>query len=142
MRSHTRVLGDRNNRKYLDCLGKPLQVGDTVMWFVAQSSSIHWNIGVIDKIVDTDQPAYLGYEMFTMPGDSVRIESWDTAYTLRVKTLDKESPHEYVWTVPMERQGVVNGRRAFRKRTLEELKTNTIRAVERVVKVDVETDLR
>lgn len=141
MSSHTRIVGDPNNRKYLDCLGKPLSIGDTVVWFVARSSSVDWNIGVVDKIVDNDHPAYIGYEPDTPPGHSERIESWDTAYTLRVKRLTKIHPLEHVWEPP-KRYDYANGQSIRTPQRLDDLRTSTIRAVERVVKVDVETDLR
>jgi hypothetical protein len=130
----TYTLGDPNNRKYLDATGKGLAPGDTVLYCVAQSSSVSMRFAIIDSFVDLSHPVYLCEK------DGNRLETWDRAYKAKVKTLAKKDSLDPYWGVPDDVQYVPNGQgfdRIVTPQTLDDIKTNTITAVQRLVKVDI-----
>lgn len=128
----TFVEGNPNNRKYLDATGKPLLPGDTILYCVSRSSSVSLNFAIVDEIVDLPKPVYLGQRN----GD--RLETWDRAFKLKVRTLEKKDPINNVWGPPRywEWDPVASDGEHVEQK-LDEIKLTTIHAVQRVVKVEI-----
>ena len=81
------ILGKKNARKYRDMLGREINVGDIFAHATARSSSVYMNLYKIKEIIPLDAPAHVGSE--SLPGGGYRrIQSWDTAFKLKVITME------------------------------------------------------
>jgi hypothetical protein len=121
------VLGDRNNRLYHDAVGKPLAPGDLILYVTSASSSIYMNYSIIDEIVALDAPAYVGYD------GGRRVNSWDKAFSLKVRKVDQDAidPERFH---PQRRWD--RNLKDYVSAPLKETKLTTIRATQRVVKIE------
>lgn len=134
-----RILGDKHNRRYTDCIGKPLAVGDTITYATAASSSVNVNFGVIVEFVDLKEPAYVGFEPASGHRYGRRIESWDKAFKLRIRRIecpDPEFPDEFTPERKFEKDPVT-GEYAYVIPPLDDVRKQMIQKVDRVFKIDV-----
>lgn len=138
-------MGDKNNREYQDVVGKPLAEGDIIMYATASSSSVNINFSVIEDIIDLDSPAYLTTERCEGTRYGRRVESWDLAFKLRVRRVERvrgdEFRDEFTWPTKWAKDPIT-GDYGHVPGSREDTKLQTIHKVERVVKVDVSFDGR
>ena len=126
------VLGSPNRRKYFDALGRPLSVGDVIMYSTSRSSSVYNNYARIVEIKDTSKPAYLG----TI--DNSYVASWDRAFELKVEYMQFDRI-ENRFVPPTVYDRTVAGRYRPR-RPDEKKKLNTIKRVDRVLRLDLDDE--
>jgi hypothetical protein len=129
------VLGSRNNRKYLDAIGRELKVGDIVHYPTARASSVQCNYGRIVAFKDLSSPAVLGWGKPLDEGERPPIvQTWDRAYEVNVEYLDLDKV-----SFQFKRPDVYEPGLGYRDATpADKPKVNTIKRVDRVIRLDVD----
>jgi hypothetical protein len=123
----THIIGNKNSRRYIDAVGKPLAKGDVVLYCTAQSSSLSMHFAVVYEFIDLKEPAYVGHR------DGTRISSWDRAFKLKVKRLEQDELRPDRFTLCQRYD--LNASK-WVDQSLDEAPTNTIIRTDRVVKLE------
>lgn len=123
-------------RDYKDAAGRPLAVGDKVAVALSYGSSARLQFAVVAKFVDSNEGKLHHSER--VPGGGLhgwqQFYSYRDSWTVRLHYLDFDKRARLF--LPKK---AWNGKEHVRPDDLSQAKTNTIRKIENLVKVDIPT---
>lgn len=131
------VIGRQRDGIFHDAVGRPIQVGDIITYATARSSNLYQNFGRILKFKPTGKPMFIGWAP-RRDAESAppRMMSWFYAYELRVEYMEYDHFYEV-----MKRKDVYEAGVGYRPaRDSDPVKSNTIKRVDRVIRLDLDTE--